>query len=406
MFEEEKTPGKSRDSEKMHGDLIKRERIRRKKNKIKLLVLLILVLLVVCAVMLSRLNPLENAPDLRITCIYAGDDSDGDAMLLQSQGYNLLMDTGNVTAAHVIPKLKEMKIQNLDIYLSHWHDDHYGQICRILNDDYFTVQKIYLPASEGFEALYKVDEYSGMPWWKDFQRHWNARLHILEVIEAKGIETVTLSQGSTFPIGSSSAEVIFQNMYPDRNDSEATTGTYVNNTSLVTMVTTPGGIRYLAPADIEKESEEKLLESGIDVKCNIFKMCHHGASTSNTEEFLEAVSPDYAFYNIKEKKFNRKPYYIADTVTRMSRLCNVFSGASNGDITFSIYGGRIVPSAEKRIVEEEIVYRTGKFHRETAGLIFCEGAKEFLFPSCLPEGAVYISGGTDIDVRIEKDDQE
>ena len=100
----------------------------------------------------------KEAPDLRITSIFTGMDNDGDAILLQSDGYNLLMDTGNTSTDHVIQTLKEMGVRDLDIYLSHWHDDHYGQILRILDDDDFSVGKLLLPESDVFARLYNVEK--------------------------------------------------------------------------------------------------------------------------------------------------------------------------------------------------------------------------------------------------------
>ena len=36
-----------------------------------------------------------------------------------------------------------------------------------------------------------------------------------------------------------------------------------------------------------------MLENGMDLKSDVFKAAHHGSRTANTEEFLNAVDPDY-----------------------------------------------------------------------------------------------------------------
>ena len=128
-------------------------------------------------------------------------------------------------------------------------------------------------------------------------------------------------------------------------------------------------------------------------------MSHHGAKTSNTEEFLKAVSPEYAFYTIKEKKFNRKPFFLGDSVNRMIRYSTVFSGSRNGDIVFEIYGKMIVADAEKRTREETVVYKRADGREVSRTVVSNMEAPAYLDSCALPQGAEYISGGEDMTVR-------
>ena len=368
------------------------------------LALLLAILVMLMSVSCSRPAPEadslpEGEPDLRITSFDVGYDSEGEAILLQSEGCSLLMDTGSIMTGTVIEKLKQAKVTEFEIYLSHWHDDHYGQILNILYDDDFHVSRVYLPEPDAIEHLYNVEKYGHMPWWKDFQRHWNAYKEILRALEEKKIETVYLGQGSAFKVGSARGEVLYLDKEPYLDNSVSNTRSYINNSSLATMITSAGGIRYLTCGDIEKETEGKILQDGIDVSCNIFKMSHHGAKTSNTEEFLKAVSPEYAFYTIKEKKFNRKPFFLGDSVNRMIRYSTVFSGSRNGDIVFEIYGKMIVADAEKRTREETVVYKRADGREVSRTVVSNMEAPAYLDSCALPEGAEYISGGEDMTVR-------
>ena len=108
------------------------------------LALLLAILVMLMSVSCSRPAPEadslpEGEPDLRITSFDVGYDSEGEAILLQSEGCSLLMDTGSIMTGTVIEKLKQAKVTEFEIYLSHWHDDHYGQILNILYDDDFHV---------------------------------------------------------------------------------------------------------------------------------------------------------------------------------------------------------------------------------------------------------------------------
>jgi competence protein ComEC len=50
--------------------------------------------------------------------------------------------------------------------------------------------------------------------------------------------------------------------------------------------------KFLFSGDNGFEVEKALLNSNLDLRANIFKVSHHGSKTSNSIEFLKAVSPD------------------------------------------------------------------------------------------------------------------
>lgn len=56
-------------------------------------------------------------------------DSYGDAILLEQNGNYLLMDTGTSKDINdvLINFLKSKEINHFDIYISHYHHDHYGK---------------------------------------------------------------------------------------------------------------------------------------------------------------------------------------------------------------------------------------------------------------------------------------
>ena len=87
-------------------------------------------------------------PSMTLTAIdYKKIDYYGDVTLLYSGGKYLLIDTGTEDNGprYVINYLKKKGVRKLDIYISHYHDDHMGNINNILKDKYFTVGTIYMP---------------------------------------------------------------------------------------------------------------------------------------------------------------------------------------------------------------------------------------------------------------------
>ena len=137
-------------------------------------------------------------------------------------------------------------------------------------------------------------------------------------------------------------------------------GQYLNDSSLVSMITYAGK-RILTAGDIIFRSESDILEKNIDVKADIMKLSHHGDQDSNTSAFMDAVQPQYAYasktaasslnfwYGDKEHTAfttyrNRYTYNpniaefatFSDLVSSIASKTNLFVTAYNGFITFNI----------------------------------------------------------------------
>ena len=72
-----------------------------------------------------------------------------------------------------------------------------------------------------------------------------------------------------------------------------------NNDSLVVKLTY-GEVSFLLTADIEQEAEDRLVNSGADLRSTVLKVAHHGSGTSTTQRFLEAVGPAIAVVSAGE----------------------------------------------------------------------------------------------------------
>jgi competence protein ComEC len=76
-----------------------------------------------------------------------------------------------------------------------------------------------------------------------------------------------------------------------------------NDNSLVTRLSY-GRASLLLTGDVEAAAEERLLADGVDVRSTVLKVAHHGACTSSTAAFLEAVDPEVAVISVgKENDF-------------------------------------------------------------------------------------------------------
>ena len=284
---------------------------------------------------------------------YGPSDLSGDTVLLSSQDENLLMDTAypdnmeDLSQCTLIRSLKEDGIRDLDLYLSHWHNDHYFLLTTIMSDPWFHVGKLYLPESSE-ELEYADPVNSGETWYRDLTRNissaepsWGPHSYseVLDTAAAQDIESVWLDEGESFTVGDAHAEVLWHRKC--NTPAGQTVVPYLNDRSLVTMVTC-GGVRYLTCGDIHKANEYAILGAGVDVDADIFKANHHTFLTSNSQEWIDAVSPSV----ILSTRQVRDPDDEPNCEEQLAAVCPLWSAQRSGDVTVLVENGEITVTAE------------------------------------------------------------
>ena len=289
-------------------------------------------------------------PSMTLTAIdYKNIDYYGDATLLYSGGKYLLIDTGSKDTGpkYVINYLKKKGVHKLDIYISHYHDDHMANVDNILKDSYFTVGTIYMP-----DHSYMENQPGD-----GFSKYNNLYYNYVKTANAKGVKKVYLRQGSTFTIGDCTAKVLYmegkarlekEKLKGNAEQIEKANQKYLNNRSLVTMFTC-GEIRYLNCGDLEYEVEKKILDQKIDVKADIFKLSHHAADTGNSGPFQNAVNARYAYHTNPDSKKELGKYvdWADESVRKAMSKSNLYASMFNGNITFTVNKGQITVNPEK-----------------------------------------------------------
>lgn len=90
-----------------------------------------------------------------------------------------------------------------------------------------------------------------------------------------------------------------------------------NNFSLVQKVSF-GSTSVLLTGDIEHETEQVLLEHGIDISADVLKVPHHGSKSSSSPAFIEAVNPQKAVFTVGSKnRFGHPHQEVLDRYTKM-----------------------------------------------------------------------------------------
>ena len=263
----------------------------------------------------------------------------GDCTMLSSGGKNLLMDTYlRDKYDTLLDYLNDHHFYTFDMYLSHYHYDHMHQFTTILGDSRFNVGKVYLPDPGYLKTGAETSGYC-----RSFLNGYNA---IVKAANSAGAKIIYLKKGSSFTVGNAKINILWGCSYKSSSYDAA----YINNNSLVAKVTS-GTVTYLTCGDIEKETESQILKSGINLSADIFKLSHHGGSTSNTAAFLKKVNPSFAFYNyLGDTPTSFGGGWVEPAINTLKKTCNIYSTRYNGMLTFTVKAGHISVAGERNMV--------------------------------------------------------
>ncbi len=280
-------------------------------------------------ILLFQLN-IVKAEELKIHAIEC--TVQGDSTLLESNGKYLLMDTCiKQDENKVLEYLDKNNVTEFDLYLSHYHIDHYGLIMDILNNSKYTIKNIYLPEYNKNDSLIN---------------------QINPVASEKSINVTYLKKGSEFNF--EKAKISIVGPIEDTENLE----NKINNNSLVAKIKIDNTV-FLTAGDIEKEQEELLLKNNVDLKADIMKLSHHGGKTSNTIDFIKAVNPKFAYfsyYGENEKANFASDAWVKNTIANVNDITNVLSTGYNGNIVYDINNDAITITPTRNYVEKKINY--------------------------------------------------
>lgn len=215
---------------------------------------------------------------LEVTAI---DVNQGDSLLLVfPDGQTMLVDAGgfpgmsrmarkpnlDVGEDVVSPYLWSRRIRHLDYaVLTHGHSDHMGGLAAIL--DNFHPRALWIGAEPQTAE------------WKVIQQH--AKLDHVPI--------VPLTRHSP-PMDLGGAQIRVLAPSPDYTPGDSAS----NDDSLVFQVTY-GHRSVLLTGDAERPVEDDMVQSGLLRHVTLLKVGHHGSKTSSSEEFLDQVTPQFAF---------------------------------------------------------------------------------------------------------------
>lgn len=196
------------------------------------------------------------------------DCGQADSFLFEQNGKYALIDCGTrSTGKDVVEYLQSQGVKQLEFVVgTHPHDDHMGGMYAVLCS--FKCKKVYMPKIE--EGLVTTNWY----------------MQLMQKISEDKIKVINPKVNAEFRLGEAIFKVVGQ-LTPNE------AGHNLNNYSTVIKVSF-GTMDILMTGDAETEVEKKILESNADeLQCEILKLGHHGSNTSTSDDFLEAVDPEY-----------------------------------------------------------------------------------------------------------------
>ena len=231
----------------------------KKQNRLLSLILSLFLLLFTLVPQSALTVKAEGNSEMAVHFIDVGQ---GNAILVQSGGQNLLYDGGDQSHADlIISYLQEQNVENIDYMIaSHYDEDHIGGLVPCI--DNFSVSNIFGP---------------------DYVHTSNLFNNFMNTATANAIIVQYPSVGETFDFGTGSFTVLAPNGISQNS----------NDNSLVIKLEN-GSNSFVFTGDAEETSEQDMISTGMNLDCDVLSLGHHGSASSTSWDLLEASTPSWA----------------------------------------------------------------------------------------------------------------
>lgn len=195
-------------------------------------------------------------------------------MLIRApSGQNILIDGGSldsrarsdIGAQVIVPALQSLGVERLDlVILTHADADHCNGLASVAREIPINA---FLdgPGAGGHAPDVTQTDY----------------FELRKVLAARKIPVLMPRAGQKWQLGAAQLQVLGPTLplLGDTNDDGVVCRVQLGESSV------------LFCADIEAGAEARLLESGVDLRCSVLKVAHHGSSTSSSAAFVRAAHP-------------------------------------------------------------------------------------------------------------------
>ena len=301
-----------------------KKKSRKRRQKFKGFRVLLAIIILVCGAValnkipgawefLSRYLPFIEEPR-QITvpdgdmAVHFLDVGQGDcSLIVMPNGKTVLIDAStNDEGENILEYLSLYDIDRIDFFvLTHPHADHIGGAKDIVEG--IKVGKIVMPDVTTDTSVFE---------------------NLLNAIDKKHIPVHIAEVGEIISLGNANLKVLA----PVKKTDD------LNNMSIVLRLDY-GNTSFIFTGDAEEPSESDMLDrfGKNEFKADVIKIGHHGASTSSSEEFLKAVSPEYAVISCGKENSYGHPH--SETVSKLNDLGITYYRTDKvGNVVFSSDG--------------------------------------------------------------------
>lgn len=207
----------------------------------------------------------EDPKELQITVLDVGQ---GLSVLLQAGGEYAIYDGGGrQRSSYVVSYLKQHAISEIKyLFVSHYDEDHIAGLIGVLNT--VPVKEAILPDYQADTAIYHS---------------------FMTAVEEADVVRYA-SAGTVYQLGDAKLSILYASDGTEEKENDRST----------VLAVTEGDFSCMLTGDAESDTEMKLMQEGILPACAVYIVGHHGASSSSSQEFVTAISPEVSIISVGE----------------------------------------------------------------------------------------------------------
>lgn len=241
-----------------------------------------------------------------------------DANLIIYRNKSIAIDVGYSSVySEVVAMYSTYGITTLDyVIITHWDADHIGNLGQLITNGVITTDTVvYLPAEPSYISSETINGYKA-------------------ILTNAGITPITPTTGDHLTFGQ--LDIKFLNCDLEQLEQYASLSDASNLMSTVLYIK-HGMNKAVYVGDADNEALQHLYDTNaIDSSVNLFKISHHGFNTTTSQDFIRAISPDYAIQTSALSRVTDGTTAYCPQITLLDELgCKIYvCGLNNEYIEF------------------------------------------------------------------------